>query len=157
MFHVKHSERKVERMKVKSVMSIVVGLVGAFVTHYLGGWDMLLDTLIMFMVLDYATGLYIAGVLHKSPKTETGRLSSEKGYHGIVKKLLVIMFVAMMYRLDMLFNIDYLRNGTIIAFLFQEGISIIENAGICGLKIPEVVKNGIDLLNQGVKNNEDKS
>lgn len=142
-------------MKFKTIVSAFTGIVGAFITHYLGGWDLLLDTLVMFMVIDYATGLYVAGVLHKSPKTESGGLSSAKGYHGIVKKLLVIMFVAMMYRLDIVFNIDYLRNGTIIAFLFQESISIIENAGLCGVKIPEVVREGIDLLNQGVKKNED--
>ena len=142
-------------MKVKTIVSGFAGIVGTIITHYLGGWDLLLDTLVMFMVIDYLTGLYIAGVLHKSPKTQSGGLSSTKGYHGIVKKLLVIMFVAMMYRLDIVFNIDYLRNGTIIAFLFQESISIIENAGLCGVKIPEVVKNGIDLLNQGVKKNDD--
>lgn len=157
MFHVKHTERKVNKMfklKVKNVISFVVGCVGTFINSYLGGWDMLLDTLVMFMLIDYVTGLYIAGVLHKSPKTETGRLSSSKGYHGLIKKLLVLVMVAMMFRIDLLFNIDYLRNGSIIAFLFQESISIIENFGLCGVKIPEVVKNGIDLLNKGVTKND---
>lgn len=141
-------------MKIKSIVSIVVGIIGTVVTKYLGGWDLLLDTLVMFMLIDYITGLYIAGVLHKSPKTESGGLSSAKGYHGLIKKLFVIILVAMMYRIDQLFTIDYLRNGTIIAFLFQESISIIENAGLCGIKIPEIVKDGIDLLNQGVKKND---
>lgn len=141
-------------VKFKDVFGGIAGVFGAFLSQYLGGYDMLLSTLLLFMVFDYVTGLYIAGVLHKSPKTETGRLSSSKGYHGIVKKLLVLMFVAMMYRLDMLFNVTYLRSGTIIAFLFQESISIIENAGLMGVKVPEVVKNGIDLLNKGVKDND---
>lgn len=141
-------------VKFKDLFGGIAGVLGAFLSHYLGGYDMLLSTLLLFMVFDYITGLYIAGVLHKSPKTETGRLSSSKGYHGIVKKLLVLMFVAMMYRLDILFNVTYLRSGTIIAFLFQESISIIENAGLMGVKVPEVVKNGIDLLNKGVKDND---
>lgn len=144
-------------MKVKSIVSIVVGVVGTFITKYLGGYDMLVDTLVMFMLIDYLLGIYIAGVLHKSPKTESGALSSKKCYHGLVKKILIIVLVAMMYRIDLLFNIDYLRNGAIIAFLFQESISIIENIGLCGVQIPEVIKNGIDLLNKGVKDNENKS
>ena len=109
---------------------------------------MALDTLFMFCVIDYVLGLYVAGVMHKSPKTESGRLSSEKGIKGLFKKFLIFLCVAMMYRFDLLFNVDYLRIGTIYAFLFQEGVSIIENIGLCGVKVPAIVKNGIDLLNK---------
>lgn len=134
-------------MSSKTVVSLVVGVLGSFIVDYFGGWDMLLDTLFMFMVIDYLTGLYVAGVMHKSPKTESGGLSSDKGIKGLMKKVLILVCVAMMYRLDLLFGIDYLRNGTIIAFLFQEGVSIIENLGLCGVAIPDVVKKGLDLLN----------
>ena len=135
-------------MSSKTVVSLVVGVIGSFIVDYFGGWDMLLDTLVMFMVIDYLTGLYVAGILHKSPKTETGRLSSDKGIKGLMKKVFILVCVAMMYRLDLLFNIDYLRNGTIIAFLFQESLSIIENLGLCGVAIPDIVKKGIELLNK---------
>lgn len=141
-------------MKVKNFVSVITGVIGSLCVKYLGGYDMLLDSLLMFMVIDYITGIYVAGVLHKSPKTTSGGLNSSKGYQGLVKKIFVIVLVAIMYRLDLLFNIDYLRNGTIIAFMFQEGISIIENIGIAGVKVPEIVKKGIDLLNKGVDNED---
>lgn len=137
-------------MKVKYVFCSFMGLVVTTIISALGGYDVMIETLLFFMVVDYLTGLYIAGVLHKSPKTKSGGLSSTKGYHGLVKKVMVLVLVAVMYRVDLLFNIDYLRNGSIIAFCFQEGISIIENAGLMGVAIPDVVKRGIDLLNKEV-------
>lgn len=142
-------------MKLKNVFCSFMGLVGTTIISALGGYDIMIETLLFFMVVDYLTGLYIAGVLHKSPKTKTGGLSSTKGYHGLVKKVMVLVLVAVMYRVDLLFDIDYLRNGSIIAFCFQEGISIIENAGLMGVAIPDVVKRGIDLLNKEVGDNED--
>lgn len=141
-------------MKLKNVFCSFAGLVGTTIISALGGYDIMIETLLFFMVVDYVTGLYIAGVLHKSPKTKSGGLSSTKGYHGLVKKVMVLVLVAVMYRVDLLFNIDYLRNGSIIAFCFQEGISIIENAGLMGVAIPDVVKRGIDLLNKEVNDNE---
>lgn len=141
-------------MKLKNVFCSFMGLVGTTIISALGGYDLMIETLLFFMVVDYLTGLYIAGVLHKSPKTKSGGLSSTKGYHGLVKKVMVLVLVAVMYRVDLLFNIDYLRNGSIIAFCFQEGISIIENAGLMGVAIPDVVKRGIDLLNKEVDNED---
>ena len=141
-------------MKTKHVFTFVTGVLSTFVIHYLGGWDFALQTLVMFIVIDYITGMYIAGVLHKSPKTQTGGLSSEKGFHGIVKKIMLLVFVAIMYRLDLFFGIDYLRNGTIVAYCVNELISIIENAGLMGVAVPDIVRKGIDLLNREVDDNE---
>lgn len=142
-------------MKTKHIFTFITGLISTFVIHYLGGWDFALQTLVMFIVIDYITGMYVAGILHKSPKTKSGGLSSEKGFHGIIKKIMLLVFVAIMYRLDLFFNIDYLRNGTIVAYCVNELISIIENAGIMGVYVPDIVKRGIDLLNREVDNNED--
>ena len=142
-------------MKTKHIFTFITGLISTFVIHYLGGWDFALQTLVMFIVIDYVTGMYVAGILHKSPKTKSGGLSSEKGFHGIIKKIMLLVFVAIMYRLDLFFNIDYLRNGTIVAYCVNELISIIENAGLMGVYVPDIVKRGIDLLNREVDDNED--
>ena len=142
-------------MKTKHLFTFITGLVSTIVIHYLGGWDFALQTLVMFIVIDYVTGMYVAGILHKSPKTKSGGLSSEKGFYGIIKKIMLLVFVAIMYRLDLFFNIDYLRNGTIVAYCVNELISIIENAGIMGVYVPNIVKRGIDLLNREVDDNED--
>lgn len=141
-------------MKTKHIFTFITGLISTFVIHYLGGWDFALQTLVMFIVIDYVTGMYVAGILHKSPKTKSGGLSSEKGFHGIIKKIMLLVFVAIMYRLDLFFNIDYLRNGTIVAYCVNELISIIENAGLMGVYVPDIVKRGIDLLNREVDDNE---
>lgn len=142
-------------MKTKHVFTFVTGLLSTFVINFLGGWDFALQTLVMFIVIDYITGMYVAGILHKSPKTKSGGLSSEKGFHGIIKKIMLLVFVAIMYQLDLFFNIDYLRNGTIVAYCVNELISIIENAGLMGVYVPDIVKRGIDLLNREVDDNED--
>ena len=142
-------------MKIKHVFTFITGLISTFVIHYLGGWDFALQTLVMFIVIDYVTGMYVAGILHKSPKTKSGGLSSEKGFHGMVNKIMLLVFVAIMYRLDLFFNIDYLRNGTIVAYCVNELISIIENAGLMGVYVPDIVKRGIDLLNREIDDNED--
>lgn len=141
-------------MKTKHIFTFITGLISTFVIHYLGGWDYALQTLVMFIVIDYVTGMYVAGILHKSPKTKSGGLSSERGFHGIIKKIMLLVFVAIMYRLDLFFNIDYLRNGTIVAYCVNELISIIENAGLMGVYVPDIVKRGIDLLNREVDDNE---
>ena len=141
-------------MKTKHLFTFITGLVSTFIIHYLGGWDFALQTLVMFIVIDYVTGMYVAGILHKSPKTKSGGLSSEKGFHGIIKKIMLLVFVAIMYRLDLFFNIDYLRNGTIVAYCVNELISIIENAGLMGVYVPDIVKRGIDLLNREVDNED---
>lgn len=141
-------------MKTKHIFTFITGLISTFVIHYLGGWDFALQTLVMFIVIDYVTGMYVAGILHKSPKTKSGGLSSEKGFHGIIKKIMLLVFVAIMYRLDLFFNIDYLRNGTIVAYCVNELISIIENAGLMGVYVPDIVKRGIDLLNREANDNE---
>lgn len=137
-------------MKVKHMTNLVIGIVSTTIIKHLGGWDFALQTLLMFIVIDYITGMYVAGIMHKSPKTQSGGLSSKSGFHGIVKKIMILVFVAIMYRLDLFFNIDYLRNGTIVAYCLNELISIIENAGLMGVAIPEIVKKGIDLLNSEV-------
>lgn len=142
-------------MKTKHVFTFLTGVLSTFVINFLGGWDFALQTLIMFIVIDYITGMYVAGVLHNSPKTKSGGLSSEKGFHGIVKKIMLLVLVAIMYQLDLFFGIDYLRNGTIVAYCVNELISIIENAGLMGVYVPDIVRKGIDLLNREVDDNED--
>ena len=149
-------------MKLKHIFDVLVFVLGNFVVSALGGWDFPLETLVVFMVIDYLTGLYIAGVLHKSPKTKSGKLSSSAGWHGLFKKVMIIVIVAMMYRLDLWFDINYLRIGTITAYAFNEAISILENFDTMGIYIPDIVKKGIEFLNEPVdekegENNEDKS
>lgn len=130
----------------KATFGATVGLIGAFVAKSLGGWDAALITLLTLMAIDFATGLMVAGVFHKSKKTETGALSSNIGWKGLCKKVFTMMFVLVGYRVDITLGIDMVRNGVIIGYGAIELISIVENAGLMGLPVPAIIIKAIDLL-----------
>lgn len=131
-------------MKIKIMMGI--GAIGGFITSFFGGWDTALTTLIIFMGIDYVTGLIVAGVFHKSPKTKNGSLESKAGWKGICRKGMTILFVLIACRLDLLLNTNFVRDAVIIAYITNETISIVENAGLMGIPIPNVITKTIDVL-----------
>lgn len=135
-------------MKLIDVVCGVIGMVGSFIASMLGGWDAGLQTLVVFMVIDFVSGMVVAGVFKKSPKTKTGALDSNTGFKGVCKKCMILVFVLIGYCLDMSLGVDYIRNLVIIAFIANELISITENAGLMGLPIPPVITNAIDILKQ---------
>lgn len=123
-----------------------VGAVGSFFACLLGGWDSSLQTLLIFIAIDYITGLVVAGVFHNSQKTTTGTLESRAGFKGLLRKCMILVCVLIAYRLDITLGIDYCRNLVIIGFITNESISILENAGLMGLPIPKALTNAIDIL-----------
>jgi toxin secretion/phage lysis holin len=126
----------------------VIGATGAFIANLFGGWDAGLTTLVIFMTIDYLTGLIVAGVFHKSKKTENGALSSKAGLQGIAKKIMMLLLVLVAVRLDILTGTDYIRDAVIIALCGNELISIIENAGLMGVPIPQKLKEAIEVLSR---------
>lgn len=123
-----------------------IGIIGSFVASFFGGWDAGLTTLLLFMAIDYASGLIVAGVFHNSPKTKTGALESKAGWKGLCRKSMTFLFVLIAYRLDLAIGVDYIRNAVIIGFIANELISIVENAGLMGLPLPTVITKAIDIL-----------
>lgn len=132
----------------KNAISCTVGVCGSGLAYMLGGWDTALQTLFLFMVIDYLMGVMVALIFHRSPKTESGGASSIIGFKGLCKKFVMLVFVAIGHRLDILFEMDYIRTGICFALMFNELISITENAGLMGIPIPEPLLRGIDMLNQ---------
>lgn len=130
----------------KTGICSVVGAVGAAVAHFFGGWSSGLTTLFIFMAVDYISGLMVAGVFHNSPKTDSGALESRVGWKGLCRKCMTFVFVLVAYRLDLILNTNYIRDAVIIAFIANELISIVENAGLIGLPLPEVIMKAIDIL-----------
>ena len=130
----------------KGIFCSAVGVVGGIVAKALGGWDNGLATLFICIVLDYLTGLIVAGVFKNSPKTSNGALESHTGLKGLFRKITMIIFVAVAYRLDILLNTEYIRYTVIIGFICNEVISLIENAGLMGVPIPVVLTKAIDVL-----------
>lgn len=130
----------------KQTICAVFGVVGSAVASLFGGWDAGLVTLVIFMGLDYASGLIVAGVFHKSTKTETGALESSTGWKGLCRKVMTLIFVLVAHRLDLVIGTNYIRDAVIIAFIANELISLVENAGLMGLPLPAVITKAIDIL-----------
>lgn len=132
----------------KSGICTAAGIVGSAIAALFGGWDEALITLVIFMVIDYVSGLIVAGVFHTSKKTESGTLESHAGWKGLCRKGVTLLFVLVAHRLDMAIGVDYIRNAVIIGFMANELISIVENAGLMGIPLPKVIQNAIDILTE---------
>lgn len=136
----------------KNAICTGIGIVGSFIASLFGGWTASLTTLLICMGIDYITGLVVAGVFHNSPKTESGALESRAGLKGLIRKCMVLLFVLIGYRLDVAIGVTYIKDAVCIAFIANETLSIVENAGLMGLPIPAVITNAIDILKK--KNTE---
>ena len=137
-------------MKIK--VCSYVGIGSGVITSLLGGWDLALQTLVMFMVIDWFTGgVLLPAVFQKSPKSEHGGLESRAGWKGLCRKGMVLLFVLIAVRLDLLIGTSYLRDTVCIAFITNEAVSIIENAGLMGIPLPEVLVHAIDILEKKSK------
>lgn len=130
----------------KNAICTAVGIVGSVVASLFGGWTASLTTLVVFMGMDYFSGLIVAGVFHNSPKTETGALESRAGFKGLIRKMMTLVFVLIGHRLDIAVGTTYIRDAVCIAYIANELLSIVENAGLMGIPIPEPITNAIDIL-----------
>ena len=139
----------------KNAICTSIGVVGSFAASFFGGWTASLTTLLIFMGIDYLSGLIVAGVFHNSPKTETGALESRAGLKGLIRKFSMFLFVLIGHRLDVAVGTTYIRDAVCIAFMVNELINIVENAGLMGLPVPAIITNAIDILKK--KSNETKS
>lgn len=140
----------------KEIICTTIGAVGSGIAAIFGGWDAALKTLIIFIIIDYVSGLVVAGVFHKSTKTDTGTLESKAGFKGLCRKGMILLIVLIGARLDLAIGVDYIRNAVCIGFMANEAISIVENAGLMGLPLPDVVKKAIDILKQKANSEEVK-
>lgn len=131
---------------VKLGLLTIMGAIGAFISNLFGGWDMALSTLVIFMAIDYITGLIVAGVFHKSGKSENGALESRAGWKGLCRKGMTLLIVLVAVRLELAIGTAFIKDAVVIAYIANETISIIENAGLMGLPIPNVIKKAIDVL-----------
>ena len=122
------------------------GIVGSIISGIFGGWTTAMTTLLIFMVVDYVTGFIVAGVFHASPKSDSGALESRAGWKGLCRKGAVLAFVLIGYRLDLAIGASYIKDAVCIAFIANELLSIVENAGLMGVPIPNAIMKGIEIL-----------
>lgn len=139
----------------KRIVCTVIGAVGSGIAALFGGWDTGLVSLLIFMGLDYISGLVVAGVFHKSNKTNTGSLESKTCWKGLCRKCMTLVFVLVSYRLDLIIGTNYIRDAVIIAFIANELISLVENAGLMGIPLPAVITKAIDILQKKSEESEE--
>lgn len=126
----------------------LAGTLSALVSAAIGGWDHAIITLLTFMVIDYITGWIVAVVFKKSHKTDSGGYSSAIGLKGLCKKCMVLLLVVVANMLDVQLGANYVRDGVCIAFIVNEVMSIIENAGLMGIPVPAVITKVLDVLTE---------
>ena len=121
-------------------IQLIFTAIGGYLGYILGGLDGFLYALIAFVVIDYITGLMAAIVERK--------LSSEIGFRGICKKVLIFLLVTVGNIIDnnLIGTGSAVRTATIFFYISNEGISIIENSSRIGLPVPEKLKNVLEQL-----------
>lgn len=140
---------------VKDTLCLAVGTFGAFIAQIFGGWDAAMTTLCICMVIDYATGLIVAGVFHKSGKSADGTLESRAGWKGLVRKGVTLLVVLIACRLDIQLGTHLIKDTVVITFIANEILSIAENAGLMGVPMPRIITSAIHVLKVDAERNAD--
>lgn len=135
-------------------ITLAAGSTGAVLSSLFGGWDSALTTLCIFMVIDYLSGLAVAGIFKKSHKTAGGGLSSRAGFQGLIRKGIILAVVLISYRLDLMIGSTWIKDCVIVAFAANELLSIVENCGLMGIPIPLPIQKGIEILCSKSNNRE---
>lgn len=120
--------------------------IGSAMSYFIGGVDTMFVVLCVFLVVDYISGIIVASVFKKSTKTESGKLNSAVSFKGLCKKFFVVILVGVAHLLDVVLGTNFIRGGVVVAFISNETISIIENAGLMGIPIPSQLEKAIDIL-----------
>lgn len=137
----------------KNYFCVIMGSIGTFISKALGGWNSSLTTLVIFMLIDYITAL-IQAIEGKSLKSENGKLSSSVGFKGIFKKVMILLMVLIGYRIDITFNLTYVKQVITLSYICNEFISIIENLTYIGMDKLPIFDKITTLIKKEVEENE---
>ncbi len=126
----------------------IVALVATFFTYLFGSWDLALQVLIVFMALDYGTGVLYAFL--------NNQLNSEVGFKGLVKKLMILVVLIIGVMLDRILGTGTWVFRTLVCYFYiaNEGISLLENVGNIGIPIPNKIRNALEQLNKDDEESE---
>jgi toxin secretion/phage lysis holin len=126
----------------------IVAVLATFFTYIFGSWDLALQVLIVFMVLDYGTGVLYAFL--------NNQLNSEVGFKGLVKKLMILVVLIIGVMLDRMLGNGTWVFRTLVCYFYiaNEGISLLENVGNIGIPIPNKIRNALEQLNKDDEESE---
>lgn len=126
----------------------IVAIIATFFTYLFGSWDLALQVLIVFMVLDYVTGVLYAFI--------SNQLNSEVGFKGLVKKLMILVVLIIGVMLDRILGTENWVFRTLVCYFYiaNEGISLLENVANIGIPIPNKIRNALEQLNKDDEESE---
>ena len=126
----------------------IVAVLATFFTYIFGSWDLALQVLIVFMILNYGTGVLYAYL--------TDQLNSEVGFKGLVKKCMILVVLIIGVMLDRILGTGTWMFRTLVAYFYiaNEGISLLENVGNIGIPIPNKIRNALEQLNKNDEESE---
>ena len=132
----------------KLIQAVFTAL-GGWLGYFLGGCDGLLIALIIFITVDYLTGVFCAVSEH--------RLSSEVGFRGIARKVMILLLVGIAHILDVVIlgEVGVLRTAVIFYYISNEGISLLENSARLGLPIPNKLRDVLEQLHNTAEKKEE--
>lgn len=131
-----------------NTIQLVFAAIGGWLGYFLGGCDGLLIALVVFVVVDYITGVMCAIADHK--------LSSAVGFKGICRKVLIFLLVGIANILDVqvISTGSVLRTAVIFFYISNEGVSLVENAAHLGLPVPDKLKSVLEQLHDRAEKDE---
>ena len=133
-------------VQIKNAVIAALAAAGAFLANAFGGWDAVLKVLIVMMAADYITGLAVAAIWHRSNKSETGAADSRAGFKGLVRKCAILLLVYIGVLLDAATGAHYIRSAVALFFIGNEGLSLLENVGLMGVKYPKFLADMLEAL-----------
>jgi toxin secretion/phage lysis holin len=132
---------------IKNTVVMFLGVIGSVIASAFGGFGVALQVLIIFIIVDYITGLVVAGVFQRSGKSDNGALESRAGWKGLCRKVFTLVLVLVAAQVDRLIGQGTLvRDAVILTFVVNEGLSILENIGLMGVPMPDKLKNALEIL-----------
>ena len=129
----------------KENICTLIAVIGAIFTSLVGGWDSAMNTLVIFMAIDFMTG-FVTAIIGKSKHSGSGKLNSKAVWVGLDKKFCIILMVIVAMRIDILLETTYVRDATCIGFCVNELLSIVENTSLMGISYPPAMKKALEVL-----------
>ena len=128
---------------VKALAAVAGAIAGLF-----GPWNTMLTILVVVMAIDYISG-WIVAACGRSPKTEGGGLSSKVGFVGIAKKAFIMLLILMVTVLDRAIgSATVFQSSLVLYYIANEGLSILENAALMGVRFPEKLKRALETMRE---------
>ncbi len=130
------------------IVKWLAGIAGA-VAGLFGEWNTMLTILAVVMAIDYISG-WIVAACGRSPKTEGGGLSSKVGFVGIAKKGIILLLILMATMLDRAIGTGttVFQSSLVLYYIANEGLSILENAALMGVRFPEKLKRALETMRE---------